>query len=191
MGMTEAASATGTPPHAWGKHLARPFQVDGCRYTPTRVGKTNKRSRHVMRLAVHPHTRGENLKGKKGGLLRVGTPPHAWGKPLPLRDCYHTYRYTPTRVGKNAALETGSARSVGTPPHAWGKNSATLLQLHRRVRYTPHTRGENAGSRDAVEHLRGTPPHTRGENDFGRCHNIASHRYTPTRVGKTWVKRLM
>ena len=61
------ASATGSPPRAWGQHLAvDPTDMAG-RFTPTRVGTTRPPNSGSNRVSVHPHARGDNTNETRMG----------------------------------------------------------------------------------------------------------------------------
>ena len=110
----------GSPPHAWG--ILNPDDKDSLIrwFTPTRVGNTQPRGRQLLAQvgftptrvrntapgrrthrpgSVHPHTRGEYLKGMSGVYERGGSPPHAWGIRFTRRCRKIVLRFTPTRVG--------------------------------------------------------------------------------------------
>ena len=56
-----ASEAIGSPPHTWGRRLARLGGVLTDRFTPTYVGKTWGRQVSLTWASVHPHVRGEDL----------------------------------------------------------------------------------------------------------------------------------
>ncbi len=72
----------GSPPHAWGRqhHMMSDLTID--RFTPTCVGKTSTINRIPAPLTVHPHMRGEDWTYPSQILERLGSPPHAWGRPV-------------------------------------------------------------------------------------------------------------
>ena len=70
----------GSPPHVWGKLIARHGAPTLARITPTCVGK------------AYRHIRDSRI-GKDH-------PPHVWGKPIQLLSTYRVNRITPTCVGK-------------------------------------------------------------------------------------------
>ena len=95
--------------------------------------------------------RGENAVIVRDGHPWLGTPPHAWGKREAKIQAMRFERYTPTCVGKTAALAGATALTkvhphmrgenpaftrergdnLGTPPHAWGK------RLRLELRFVP------------------------------------------------------
>src|ERR1039457_5692469 len=92
----------GSPPRAWGRrlHLLRwPLRH---RFTPTRVGTTN-------RAAVDWHT-------------DFGSPPRAWGRPDQTQERRVSLRFTPTRVGTTPRPRWHSVRWP-VHPHARGDDS--------------------------------------------------------------------
>src|SRR5690606_27976461 len=61
-GYVERHQMTGSPPRAWGQRPVEVAQVDGVRFTPTRVGTTRRSSSPSTSGSVHPHARGDNTK---------------------------------------------------------------------------------------------------------------------------------
>src|SRR5690606_14855609 len=77
---TVTRSPYGTPPRAWGR-LAIPLErASTSRYTPTRVGTTDRRRIAACWNAVHPHARGDDLSTTCPNRTHNGTPPRAWGR---------------------------------------------------------------------------------------------------------------
>ncbi len=56
---TVAQQIPGSSPHKWGIRLYHRFDNLDCRFIPTQVGNTAKRTRGKKQLLVHPHTSGE------------------------------------------------------------------------------------------------------------------------------------
>ncbi len=99
--LTAFCVTVGSPPRVWGQ-LPRPGSGDVLtRFTPTRVGTTQRGADDASSPPVHPHACGDN-----------GNPPYSQ---------FSKWRFTPTRVGT-----TSSARSfeIAKPvhPHACGDN---------------------------------------------------------------------
>ncbi len=217
----------GSPPRAWAKRRASQETLGARRFTPTRVGKTERNTSAFCRYTVHPHARGENFNDPMTTSTRSGSPPRAWGKRRNLAGVEHELRFTPTRVGKTNLLPVimgaktvhphargensasrASVRMVrGSPPRAWGKQVGPVPLVHER-RFTPtrvgktmelvvrsqrptvhpHARGENSTPRPNRKLTPGSPPRAWGK----RLHwdgEEANRRFTPTRVGKTWLGR--
>ena len=70
---------SGSPPHAWGLRRGYYEIESGSRFTPTRVGITSRDEAPLDRASVHPHTRGDYVRGGGQFGLAHGSPPHAWG----------------------------------------------------------------------------------------------------------------
>ncbi len=70
----------GSPPRSWGKSVPCLQVVVGKRFTPTLVGKIPSSCKTNMRLAVHPHARGENNLEHVFQMHTGGSPPRSWGK---------------------------------------------------------------------------------------------------------------
>ena len=89
----------GSPPLAWGQRLYSSKLVQPLRFTPTRVGTTELDERRFDKLAVHPHSRGDNLIAWRSFANVPGSPPLAWGQLQTSRLHLKSFRFTPTRVG--------------------------------------------------------------------------------------------
>ena len=109
-----------------------------------------------------PGARRENVLEQKQLELRMGSPPHARGKPDRVDHRLFGGRITPACAGKTALK---SVRSV-------------LMKDH------PRLRGENALTPQGMSGLKGSPPHMRGKPDtnWGQYYLV---RITPACAGKT------
>src|SRR5579883_2030862 len=158
--------------------------------------------------AVHPHTRGDDIRTslKSGGI--IGSPPHAWGRLYGPRKDSPRQRFTPTRVGTTLALQECQfscsvhphtrgddvARHqelrghIGSPPHAWGRLPQNGL-THSRGSVHPHTRGDDGSPSASASSSFGSPPHAWGRRHWSFLQTLAS-RFTPTRVGTTSIPPL-
>ena len=174
------------------------------RFTPTRVGNTNRTACWAIPLSVHPHTRGEYDRANRHGGPRPGSPPHAWGIRLPGRRASSTARFTPTRVGNTPrpgwpsrrgtvhphtrgeyfANASQSKSPIGSPPHAWGIR-LDAVRNRWRMSVHPHTRGEYFRLLVALAVNQAVHPHTRGEYALEGFTKTGLLRFTPTRVGNT------
>ena len=150
----------GSPPHTWGirfwdskanqairftptyvgntlycSPISFPF-----RFTPTYVGNTRQGQGRLSPIPVHPHIRGEYVRGRPKPAPDSGSPPHTWGIRDLTRHTPPAYRFTPTYVGN-------------TSPSAGG---CSLLTVH------PHIRGEYERCPVKVVDGHGSPPHTWG-----------------------------
>ncbi len=92
----------GSPPRAWGRLLVRAKGIACPRFTPTCVGKTKGWQDYSGLRTVHPHVRGEDHRVAHGLCLPLGSPPRAWGRPLPKSTPTARSRFTPTCVGKTS-----------------------------------------------------------------------------------------
>ena len=154
----------GSPPRVWGKPSVKYPCLRGQRFTPTRVGKTCALFCIFLSYPVHPHACGENSMILRKYPAPFGSPPRVWGKHLHGGHHQHCERFTPTRVGK-----TGGART-----------QTAMTTVH------PHACGENIVITPRQQMRRGSPPRVWGKPAWG-LHCQARRRFTPTRVGKTWL----
>ena len=115
----------GTPPHAWGRRRADPHPRSGRRNTPTCVGKTSHWFRRPCCQREHPHMRGEDSNGMSPAKGNLGTPPHAWGRPLTSPGKSEYWRNTPTCVGKTS-LKNHELIIHEEHPHMRGEDSNIL-----------------------------------------------------------------
>src|SRR5579883_1167420 len=159
---TNTLARIGSPPHAWGRRFAVSIGQQLLRFTPTRVGTTALVFSSNSRIAVHPHTRGDDFHITLITPSQDGSPPHAWGR-LPYHpDHSKSRRFTPTRVG------TTSGKGL----------SDSWYEVH------PHTRGDDCRSAAFNPARIGSPPHAWGRRRReGRWKR--GRRFTPTRVGTT------
>ncbi len=156
------STTVGSPPHAWGARGEGVGRSRPGRFTPTRVGSTQRSCLCSPPRTVHPHTRGEHTRAARRTGSACGSPPHAWGAPLREGDEGFGERFTPTRVGSTYVL---------TPPF-------TTQAVH------PHTRGEHHWGQVSSDAEPGSPPHTWGARPPALVRS-ALMRFTPTRVGST------
>ena len=138
---TYASQVAGSPPRVWGQLDAGGDFHPAPRFTPTRVGTTVQRPRHVVVSSVHPHACGDNPSMRLLISSTPGSPPRVWGqRRRAVRQRLHV-RFTPTRVGTTAAtrrrrmmlsvhphacgdnrsLPAASTAQSGSPPRVWGQ----------------------------------------------------------------------
>src|SRR5438105_3809473 len=75
--LLEGVEGVGSPPHAWGIRSHAVPAGRPRRFTPTRVGNTQKRQGRERLCPVHPHTRGEYCPADAKIGEDYGSPPHA------------------------------------------------------------------------------------------------------------------
>ena len=151
-----------TPPRAWGRRAVCKTSENWIGNTPTSVGKTASAygSRHAA--WKHPHERGEDPMPRASCILSRETPPRAWGRPWPDRQCCAPVGNTPTSVGKTASDPA----------------------LPARTRKHPHERGEDASFSANTSFREETPPRAWGRLGLMASIFVISGN-TPTSVGKT------
>jgi len=153
---------TETPPRVWGRRPAPWVTTNGCRNTPTCVGKTPRRHLLIVENEKHPHVCGEDFFASLCLLRTRETPPRVWGRPSYSRWQYGQVRNTPTCVGKTAG----------------GEKNLESVWKH------PHVCGEDAHAIALLVFLRETPPRVWGRPGKNRP-GVHKPRNTPTCVGKT------
>ena len=118
--------ADGSPPRVWGIHLhGDRLQGDG-RFTPTRVGNTEREPLTWAARPVHPHACGEYSSRRFSVISIAGSPPRVWGIHGDAAHKGCRQRFTPTRVG-NTARRRSSAVHVPVHPHACGEYAPSPL----------------------------------------------------------------
>ena len=177
----------GSSPHAWGTHDTSTVKHLERRFIPTCVGNTWCRGSSSIPESVHPHMRGEHIKGREIKLCELGSSPHAWGTLRSGADSIGKRRFIPTCVGNTRAqchfqLPTPvhphmrgehinkvihNLSTNGSSPHAWG-TQMNLICTKPLLRFIPTCVGNTLyllryiASRLVHPHMRGehliTPP---------------------------------
>ena len=117
----------GPSPRAWGFRSRRAPRNGSFRSIPTRVGISSTASVCPMAPTVHPHARGDFLKGGSDGGAHLGPSPRAWGFLGDLRLVGAQGRSIPTRVGISIPVMRLRV-STSVHPHARGD----FRPAHRR-----------------------------------------------------------
>ncbi len=157
-----AAPTSETPPRAWGRPSAVLQHHWPHRNTPTGVGKTAAGRCRQGVWQKHPHGRGEDALKSMAQLVRVETPPRAWGRLAIKADNRNRNRNTPTGVGKTRRQQ----------------------RQRRFLRKHPHGRGEDSSRLCKTPAASETPPRAWGRLiNFRAAYAVAGN--TPTGVGKT------
>ncbi len=132
---------SGSPPRAWGRLLQEHVVADALRITPTGVGTAAGPGPAGGACPDHPHGRGDGRTAAWRRPTSAGSPPRAWGRPVPARLPVPARRITPTGVGTARAWSPSAPRTSdhphgrgdgvvvplagrragGSPPRAWGR----------------------------------------------------------------------
>ena len=129
--------------------------------------------------------RGEDCSFHVRLSYEVGSPPHAWGRPLGQTRFRLPRRFTPTCVGKTVR-ETQTGEKVAVHPHMRGEDIGGYLYLSGLTVH-PHMRGEDTTRHHRPVIVGGSPPHAWGRPQRW-CFAAIILRFTPTCVGKTAVE---
>ena len=158
--------ASGSPPHTWGRRNHHVLSHRSFRFTPTHVGKTRRGHHPTTPRAVHPHTRGEDLRRFSMFMRPLRFTPTHVGKTRDSNSPHHQSSVHPHTRGEDASSTASIKSCSGSPPHTWGRRS----RGRERVRWRPvhpHTRGEDASGRTTRTPTGGSPPHTWGRRPCG------------------------
>ena len=150
--------------------------------------------------------RGEDTPRYHWNGLKRETPPHAWGRPEPVRQPFQGREKHPHMRGEDGGIRMYKSIMVETPPHAWGRqecaavgagkagntptcvgktdSSQTLRPLRQKH---PHMRGEDPPQNSKLGWTAETPPHAWGRR-YNERPRARLGRNTPTCVGKTQTK---
>ena len=119
----------GSPPHTWGIRIPRACLVYPSRITPTYMGNTLWTQLSMHYIKDHPHIHGE-YRTYVGALMpALGSPPHTWGIPSPVRRTLSVSRITPTYMGNTEDDVIVEARAEDHP-HIHGEYRKAQLELH-------------------------------------------------------------
>ena len=134
---------TGSPPRAWGQ--PHPVAAAGTwRGSPPRAwGQLACRRAASVRMAVHPHVRGDDHSA------------HAARRLAP--------RFTPTCVGTTTFLRCNRCAVCTVHPHVRGDNAMQHAAALQRSAVHPHVRGDNAPVTDSNPGSCGSPPRAWGQ----------------------------
>jgi len=128
-----------------------------------------------------------------------GSPPRAWGRPLPAVTPYRRARFTPTCVGTTDSVgafgcdiavhphvrgddwsrSTSPLFPLGSPPRAWGRPTRVAVLLKPR-RFTPTCVGTTIVF-DVPANGRSVHPHVRGD-DWTTAYRIIGFYGSPPRA---------
>ena len=73
------ARTDGSSPRTWGTELRTGADLQQVRFIPTHVGNRRWACIAVLRMAVHPHARGEQRQVPEKGSTENGSSPRTWG----------------------------------------------------------------------------------------------------------------
>ena len=176
------ASICGSPPRAWGTRLVGQAHRAGRRITPTCVGNTSTQIPKSAGPSDHPHVRGEHLPLLPSTNPHIGSPPRAWGTPVPFMPACAIVGITPTCVG-NTQRRMIHDLPRQDHPHVRGEHRV-IVNLELRSADHPHVRGEHTDARRVSWLAAGSPPRAWGTHSNHRQAGPAQ-RITPTCVGNT------
>ena len=114
------AANHGSSPRAWGiRHrLVAHFRTSW--FIPTCVGNTCRKSKTECRTSVHPHVRGEYVRGGAVAVEYGGSSPRAWGILKEVGQRLGINRFIPTCVG-NTVYMRWECIGYAVHPHVRGE----------------------------------------------------------------------
>ncbi len=151
---------------------------------------------------VHPHVRGDDLHALHLRIVRIGSPPRAWGRRALLARLFSVGRFTPTCVGtttRRRAEPRGTAvhphvrgddsfsfawffSTFGSPPRAWGRR-CRLFGALALTRFTPTCVGTTRTCNASLTR-RAVHPHVRGDDRQSAPATVARRGSPPRAWGR-------
>ena len=197
------APTGGSSPLARGKSCATICSICDRGFIPTRAGKMAYPQARRSRMAVHPHSRGENGDARRPQPQGCGSSPLARGKSEQGWRGALTRRFIPTRAGKMQPYPAQPPR-LGVHPHSRGENSTWRSRTGRQRGSSPLARGKWAGVASGLGAMGFIPtragkissfcqarsdtkvhPHSRGENIFTAAGHAITSGSSPLARGKS------
>ena len=172
----------GSPPHARGRLGVKVDAGRICWITPACAGKTNFGSQPCEEEGDHPRMRGEDWSEVQIPTSRIGSPPHARGRPRVRRRRCTDGWITPACAGKTRRSSIRCGRRGITPACA-GKTMRQGKSVCRGMDH-PRMRGEDDATRKIRMQGNGSPPHARGRPELDKG-ALREMRITPACAGKT------
>ena len=127
--------------------------------------------------------RGDDYESKLGHIVRIGSPPRAWGRPWAPWGPWARRRFTPTCVGTTKSAECRAARAP-VHPHVRGDDSAVSAAASTTNGSPPRAWGRLEGKLQPPP-VEAVHPHVRGDDFSCSFARGLAKRFTPTCVGTT------
>ena len=135
-----SVGSVGSSPRSWGTRLCVPAARRPPRFIPTLVGNTERICRGLMRIAVHPHARGEHAVLAANNIYLIGSSPRSWGTRYEHLERGLKKRFIPTLVG-NTGISARICARPSVHPHARGEHSAAAARTERDSGSSPRSWG--------------------------------------------------
>ena len=117
---------SGSSPRPRGTQATYSHTGQESRFIPTPVGNTIECPLPPKPVPVHPHARGEHVKGRKRNQNNFGSSPRPWGTlQFPLR-VNNALRFIPTPVGNTLFQQVFCFRRT-VHPHARGEHPFVVM----------------------------------------------------------------
>ena len=134
---------SGSPPLARERLLLGTLRVYLLRITPACAGKTFSTSELTEVHEDHPRLRGKDIVPHDREAFRLGSPPLARERPIPVQQMQLQLRITPACAGKTLP-KTGSLIPKEDHPRLRGKDLTILSTLSARLGSPPLARERQA-----------------------------------------------
>ena len=157
-----SASASGSPPHAWGQSLIVLPRNLIARFTPTCVGTMLSARPCSPGVPVHPHMRGDNVSVPLLSSCPLRFTPTCVGTIYRKPRSMDANAVHPHMRGDNVCISSPLASYAGSPPHAWGQSRRRFPCPPDR-RFTPTCVGTMTKRWRTIS-TRSVHPHMRGDN---------------------------
>ena len=155
---------------------------------PLAWGQPEPRRAYDIPLAVHPHSRGDNIVYLTIQHVTDGSPPLAWGQLLDEPGVVIVFDGSPPLAWGQHCRRPDAWIGQTVHPHSRGDNEGLPRSEHQLRRFTPTRVGTTLSG--TIRSARPTVhPHSRGDNPRSSRRSLWTWRFTPTRVGTTelWI----
>ncbi len=186
--MASAVREAGSSPRTWGTPIWLHASRRHRRFIPTHVGNAFVRLDNDESHTVHPHARGERLRGAGAARRHHRFIPTHVGNAYGCLPLIETKPVHPHARGERvAANELPSGRYRFIPTHVG--NARTGAEAPMQVTVHPHARGERSGQPRTGSMKTGSSPRTWGTHE-GPDMRFVIGRFIPTHVGNAMAASL-
>ena len=170
----------GSSPRAWGQPRRWTRVARLSRFIPTCVGTAVCAARCRRRSTVHPHVRGDSVRGEPQAGRSAGSSPRAWGQRSRCAGAHRSNGSSPRAWGQRFARRGRWARERFIPTCVGTASAGNARAPGRSVH--PHVRGDSVSLSAVTVTVRGSSPRAWGQQ-LHRGRRRPRPRFIPTCVG--------